>query len=147
MEPRTLFWEDVNEGDQAPALVKDKVTRTDIIKYAGASGDFHPMHHDEIYAYRHGSDRGVFAMGMMSAGYLGHMLTDWLGVGNLRKFRVRFASRVWPGDVLTCSGTVTRKYQEGGENRIDCVLSVETQHGEKVIVGSATAALPAKRSA
>ena len=146
MPKKTLCWEDVKEGDEAPVLVKDKVTRTDIIKYAGASGDFHPMHHDEIYAYRHGSDRGIFAMGMMSGGYLGHMLTDWLGDGTLRKFKLRFASRVWPGDVVTCKGTITRKYKESGENRVDCILSVENQHGEKVIVGAATAALPAKRS-
>ena len=143
---KQLFWEDVKEGDESPVLVKDKVTRTDIVKYAGASGDFAKVHHDDIFAIRHGSDRGVFAMGMMSAGYLSHMLTDWLGDGNLKKFRVRFASRVWPGDVLTCKGIITRKYTENGENRVDCVLSVENQHGEKVIAGSATADLPSKRS-
>lgn len=146
MERKLLFWEDVKEGQEATVLVKDKITRTDIVKYAGASGDFAKVHHDDVYAIRHGSDRGVFAMGMMSAGYLSHMVTDWLGDGNLRKFKVRFASRVWPGDVLTCKGTITRKYTENGESRVDCVLSVENQLGEKVIVGSATAALPSRRS-
>ena len=146
MPKKALCWEDVKEGDEAPELVKEKVTRTDIVKYAGASGDFHPMHHDEIFAYRQGSDRGVFAHGMLSGAYLTHLLTDWLGDGSLKKLRLRFATRVWPGDRLTCKGTITSKYQENGENRVDCVCHVENQHGERVTVGAATAVLPAKSS-
>lgn len=131
----------MKEGDQAPPFVREKITRTDIVRYAAASGDFNPIHHDELLAIRAGNDR-VFAMGMMTAGYLGHLVTDWLGVGNLRKFTVRFVNRVWPGDTLICRGAIIKKYSKNGENLVDCELWVENQRGEKNVVGAATAALP-----
>lgn len=141
MEPKVLFFEDVREGDEAPSLVIPHITRTQIVKYAGASGDFNPIHHDEIYAIRAGNEK-VFAMGMLTAGFLSHMITDWVGDGNLRRYKVRFTTRIWPGDTVTCKGKVTRKYAEGGKNFIAAEVFAENQHGEKAVVGSFVAELP-----
>ncbi|MDI6753490.1 MAG: MaoC/PaaZ C-terminal domain-containing protein, partial [Thermodesulfobacteriota bacterium] len=86
MKKKVFYFEDVREGDEAPPVVVPNITRTHIVKYVGASGDFNPIHHDELYAIRGGNDR-VFAMGMMTAGFLSHMITDWVGDGKLRKYK------------------------------------------------------------
>ncbi|MDO9210660.1 MAG: MaoC/PaaZ C-terminal domain-containing protein [Deltaproteobacteria bacterium] len=138
MEKKVLYLEDIRAGDEAPPVVVANITRTHIVKYAGASGDFNPIHHDELYAIRGGNDR-VFAMGMMTAGFLSHMITDWVGDGKLRKYRVRFARQVWPGDTITCKGKITRKYTEGGKNSMEAEVFAENQRGEKVITGSIVA--------
>jgi len=87
------------------------VTRTDIVRYAGASGDLNPIHHDEDYARTAGVG-GVFAMGMYPAGVVARVVADAFGAGNIRSFRARFDERVWPGDVLTIEG---REAGSGGE--------------------------------
>jgi acyl dehydratase len=143
MEKKALFFEDTKVGDEAHPVVVANITRTQIVKYAGASGDFNPIHHDELYAIRAGNDR-VFAMGMMTAGFVSRMITDWIGDGNLRKFRVRFATRIWPGDTVTCKGKITRKYSEGEKNYIQAEVFAENQAGEKAIIGSIVAELPGK---
>jgi acyl dehydratase len=84
------------------------------VRYAGASHDFNPNHHDEVYAKASGN-KAVFGMGMLAGGYCARLLTDWLGDGALRGLRIRFASRFWPGDVLTCSAAVTGKREVAGE--------------------------------
>ena len=146
MEKKVLYLEDIREGDEAPPVVVANITRTHIVKYAGASGDFNPIHHDELYAIRGGNDR-VFAMGMMTAGFLSHMITDWVGDGKLRKYRVRFARQVWPGDTITCKGKITRKYTEGGKNFMEAEVFAENQRGEKVITGSIVAEVLSKSAA
>lgn len=145
MEKKTLYFEDIREGEEAPPVTVANITRTHIVKYAGASGDFNPIHHDELYAIRGGNDR-VFAMGMMSAGFLSHMVNDWVGDGKLRKYKIRFARQVWPGDTVTCKGKVTRKYTEGGKNYLEADVLVENQRGEKVITGSIVAEVPSRRA-
>jgi acyl dehydratase len=144
MEDKVLYFEDTKVGDEASPVVVANITRTQIVKYAGASGDFNPIHHDELYAIRAGNDR-VFAMGMMTAGFVGRMITDWVGDGNLRKYRVRFATRIWPGDTVTCKGKITRKYSEGGKNYIEADVSAENQLGEKAVIGNIVAELPRKK--
>ena len=138
MEKKVLYFEDISEGLESPPLAAPPVTRTQIVKYAGASGDFNPIHHDELYAIRAGNDR-VFAMGMMSAGFLSHMITDWVGDGKLRKYRVRFGRQVWPGDTITCKGRITRKFTEGGKNYMEAEVFAENQRAEKVITGTIVA--------
>ncbi len=146
MEKKVLYFEEVREGDEAPPVVVEKITRTQIVKYAGASGDFNPIHHDELYAIRAGNDR-VFAMGMMTAGFLSHMVADWVGDGNLRKYRVRFATRIWPGDTVTCKGKITKKYTRDGKNYIEADVFAENQNSEKAIVGAIVAELPSRAGA
>jgi acyl dehydratase len=132
----------VQVGDTLPPVVVEKLSRTDLVRYAGASGDFNPIHHDEEFAKMAGNPT-VFGHGMLTAGFVGRCVTDFVGVENLRRFKVRFATRVWPGDTITCTGTVTRVYEEAGERRIDGEVTAKTQRGETAVTGSFTAALAA----
>ena len=134
-------FEDVKEGDAIPAFVVEKLTRTDLVKYAGASGDFNPIHHDEEFA-RSAGNPTVFGHGMLTAGFVARCITDFVGPDNLRRYKVRFATRVWPGDTITCQGKITRRYEEAGEGRIDGDVAATNQKGETAVSGSFTAALP-----
>ncbi|HJW69170.1 MAG TPA: MaoC/PaaZ C-terminal domain-containing protein, partial [Candidatus Binatia bacterium] len=106
------------EGAAIPPFVVEDLTRTDLVRYAGASGDFNPIHHDEHFARAAGNPT-VFGHGMLTAGLVARCITDFVGAGNLRRYKVRFATRVWPGDTITCAGRVTKRYEEAGESRID----------------------------
>ena len=142
MPDRTiLYFEDVTENAELPPFVVENLTRTDLVRYAGASGDFNPIHHDQTFAEKAGNQT-VFAHGMLTAGFLGKCVTDYVGRQNLRKFRVRFATRVWPGDTITCKGTVTKKYTDGGKRFIEGDLVALNQKGETAIQGSFKAELP-----
>jgi acyl dehydratase len=144
MAHQKLYFEDVKEGDELPSFTVENLTRTDFVKYAGSSGDFNPIHHDQTFAEASGNPT-VFAMGMLNAGILGRLVTDYAGVENLRKYRVRFATRVWPGDSVTCKGKVTKKAVENGERIIEGEVTAFNQKGEVAIQGSFRAALPARR--
>jgi acyl dehydratase len=137
-----LFFEDVNEGDEAPA-VSHELTRTDLVMYAGASGDFNPMHHDEVKAQEAGLP-SVFGHGMFSMGLLGRAITDWVGIGNLRNFKVRFTKQTWPGETLTSKIVVTGKRKDNGDNLVDLEVELSNQSGEVKVAGSAVAALPSR---
>ena len=139
-----MHFEDVQEGQEIPPFVVDGLTRTDLVRYAGASGDFNPIHHDEEFARMAGNPT-VFGHGMLTAGFVAKCVTDFFGPENLRRYKVRFASRVWPGDTITCKGRVTRKYEEGGERRIDGELVALRQTGEVAVTGSFSAALPSRK--
>src|SRR3954465_12774534 len=99
MGEQKVVFEDIKEGDKAPAI-SHTLTRTDLVQYAGASGDFNPMHHDEVKAKAAGLP-SVFGHGMFSMGLLAAALNDYLGVGSLTEYKVRFAKQTWPDDVLT----------------------------------------------
>ncbi|HEX2196682.1 MAG TPA: MaoC/PaaZ C-terminal domain-containing protein [Actinomycetota bacterium] len=104
--PQTITMEGVSPGMEFGEMVFGPLARVDIVKYAGASGDFNPIHTDEGYARSTGAPT-VFAMGMLPAGYLAHAVADWFGGSqNLRRFKVRFTTRVWPGDEIACTGRV-----------------------------------------
>jgi acyl dehydratase len=138
----TLYFDDVNEGDEAP-VVAHTLTRTDLVMYAGASGDFNPMHHDEVKAKDAGLP-SVFGHGMFSMGLLGRAITDWIGIGNLKQFKVRFTKQTWPGEVLTSKIVVTGKRKENGDNLVDLQVSLGNQDGEEKVAGSAVATLPTR---
>ena len=116
------------------------LTRTMFVKYAGASGDFNPMHHDDTIATQVGNP-SVFGHGMLSMGLAARVLKDWFGAESLRRLQVRFAKQVWPGDVLTCTAVVTAKRDDAGEHLVDLDLTVANQDGVTAITGSATAAV------
>jgi acyl dehydratase len=137
------YFEDV-KGDEALPSFSITVTRTHIIKYVGASGDFFPVHHDDEFARSAGLP-SLFAMGMMHGGMLSRVVTDWAGDGRVKRYKVRFAALVFPNDILSFKGKVVRAYNEGGENLVDCKLSVVSQKGESVIDGEATVSLPSRR--
>jgi acyl dehydratase len=134
-------YDTVKIGDAPPPLTCGPLTRTDFVRYAGASHDFNPNHHDEVYALASGN-KAVFGMGMLAGGYCARQITDWLGDGALRRLRIRFASRFWPGDVLTCTASITAKREEGGSGLVDCEFACANQAGEVIVRGDATAALP-----
>jgi acyl dehydratase len=137
MAERGLYVEDVTEGDEAPAR-SHVLTRTDLVVYAGASGDYNPMHHDEVKATAAGQP-SVFGHGMFSMGLLGTALTDYVGIGNVRRFRVRFARQTWPGETLTTRIVVTGTRHEDGEHLVDLDVRLHNADGEEKVVGEATA--------
>jgi acyl dehydratase len=104
--PKTVTLDAITPGMELEEVVFGPLERVDIVRYAGASGDFNPIHTDEGYARATGAPT-VFAMGMLPAGYLAHALSDWFGgPQRIRRFKVRFTTRVWPGDELACGGRV-----------------------------------------
>src|SRR5437660_12630315 len=142
MAEQKLFFEDVSEGDEAP-VVSHELTRTDLVQYAGASGDFNPMHHDEVKAQAAGLP-SVFGHGMFSAGFLAKAITDYVGVGNLKKYKVRFTKQTWPGEHLRSRIKVTAKRKENGSNLVDLECELANQDGEVKVSGEATADLPTR---
>src|ERR1019366_1222691 len=142
MGEHKLSFDDVAVGDEAPVLTH-KLTRTDLVKYAGASGDFNPMHHDEVLAKAAGQP-SVFGHGMFSMGLLGSALTDYVGVGNLNHYRVRFARQTWPDEGLSLQIVVTAKREDAGKNLVEFAVTLSNSEGEDKVVGEATAALPRK---
>jgi acyl dehydratase len=104
--PDVITMDGISPGMEFGETVFGPLERADIVRYAGASGDFNPIHTDEGYARGTGAPT-VFAMGMLPAGYLGHAVSDWFGgPQHLRRYKVRFTTRVWPGDELVCTGRV-----------------------------------------
>ncbi len=142
MGDQVLYFEDVEEGDQAP--VRSRVlTRTDLVMYAGASGDYNPMHHDEVQAQAAGQP-SVFGHGMFSMGFLGTAITDYVGVGNVRRFRARFAKQTWPDEELRTTIVVTGKRTEGRDHLVDLDVRLLNADGEEKVVGEATAVVPSR---
>lgn len=133
-------FDSIQLGDAPTPLTCGPLTRTDFVRYAGASHDYNPNHHDEIYA-RANSNRSVFGMGMLAGGYCARLLTAWFGDGALRQLRIRFASRCWPDDVLTCTARVTGKREADAERLVECEFSSVNQNGEVIVSGVATASL------
>jgi acyl dehydratase len=137
MGERKLRYDDVQVGDTAPAI-DHELTRTDLVMYAGASGDFNPMHHDEIAAHAAGLP-SVFGHGMFSAGLLATAITNYVGIGNLASYRMRFTKQTWPGEVLSTNVAVIEK-RPGNEIVLECVLV--NQDGEAKLQAEAVAVLP-----
>jgi len=136
-------FEDLSVGDEAPALVVEELSRTHFVRYAGASGDFNPMHHDDTIATSVGNP-SVFGHGMLTAGLMARVLKDWFGADALRRYQVRFSKQVWPGETLTCTARVTglRDGDESGFGLVDVECQVVNQDGEAKLTGTATAAVP-----
>lgn len=132
----TANYESIAPGDDGPVL-SQKLTRTDLVMYAGASGDFNPMHHDELAAQAAGLP-SVFGHGMFTAGLLATAVTNYVGIGTLKSYRVRFTKQIWPGEVLTTQVTVREK-RAGNEVVLDC--AVVNENGEAKVQGEAVAVL------
>ena len=126
-------------GDTHSEQVVANLTRTQIVQYAGASGDYNPIHTDEVYTTKVAGYPSVFAHGMLTMGLTGKMLTNYVGDGRLSKFGVRFTKQVWPGDSLTVTATVEAIREEDGKHFVDLRLSTVNQNGEEVLSGTASA--------
>jgi acyl dehydratase len=138
-----VYADDVNVGQALPELVKGPIRQIQLTRYAGASGDFNPIHQDDEFAKAAGMG-GVFGHGMLTMGFVAQCVTDWAGAGRVRKIGVRFQGLVRLKDTITCKGRVLAKSSKDGTHLVELELSAENQKGEKVVTGKATVALPSR---
>jgi acyl dehydratase len=138
LSARQLYFEAVKVGDELPPLVKPPVDRLQIARYAGAAQDWNPLSVDEQHA-RNAGFPSALVPAMVSMGFLGELVMDWVRGARLRKFQARFVKIVWPGDVLTSRGRVVdRRFESPGRYLIDIEAWAENQRGELVVRGLAT---------
>jgi acyl dehydratase len=130
---------EINIGDIHTATLVEDLKRTQIVQYAGASGDYNPLHTDEIFTTKIAGYPSVFAHGMLSMGLTGTMLTNYVGDGALKKYGVRFTNQVWPGDTLKSTTTITAIKDQDGERVIDLEIVTTNQNDVAVVTGNATA--------
>jgi len=135
---------DLSVGDTGPEVVVSDLDRSDFVKYAGASGDFNPIHYNEPLATAAGYE-SVFAQGMFTAGVAARAVADWFGLANVRSYGVRFQAQVWPGDTVTAVAEVTGVEVGGDVATVEADVLVTNQDGEAVVTGRASAELPADR--
>jgi acyl dehydratase len=139
--PAKLYYEDVQVGDELPKLVKAPVTHLQLVRYAGASGDFNPLHTDPKIGELIGTG-GIIAHGMLIMGFVGQMLSDYVGPTALRKFGVRFKGMTHLEDVITCTGTITEKYETDDAGYIAGKTQATDQTGDVKVTGTFVAELP-----
>ena len=129
MNPSTL-----QAGDALEPRVLEPISRTDIVCYQGSSGDFQPIHHDEPFARSAGYEAPL-VVGMLPAGILAAWAADLFGPENVRRTRIRWKAQVWPGDVLTCRGRVSKREVEDGEEKIELELECTKEDGSVAVAG------------
>ena len=137
----TLYFDDLNVGDEIPSLTTAPITETQLVKYSGASGDFNPIHTVHHVA-EEASLGGVISHGMLVMGLVGRAITDWVGMAPLRQYGVRFVNITRPGQSITITGMVVEKLEIDGEHRVRCEVSAADQQGEQKVKGSFVVALP-----
>ena len=130
---------ELTAGQTFTAVVVEDLKRTQLVQYAGASGDYNPLHTDEVFATKVAGYPSVFAHGMLTMGMTGHMVTDLVGDGRLTKFGGRFTSQVFPGDDLTTTATVDEVHEVDGEQVVELTLRTANQDDKDVFTGYATA--------
>ena len=126
-------------GDVHTARLVDDLKRTQIVQYAGSSGDYNPLHTDEIFTTKVAGYPSVFAHGMLTMGMTGKMLTDYVGDARLTKYGVRFTSQVWPGDTLDSTATVKALTEKDGVKLVELDVKTVNQNGVEVLNGYAEA--------
>ena len=134
-------WADLQAGHSPEAWTFGPITRTDFVRYQGASGDMNPVHHDEGFATAAGFP-GPLAVGMFTAGVMNTYGTRWLGADNVRRTRMRFIKPAFAGDEMTVSARVARTYEEEGERRVDVELAVANAAGDFAVQGWMTFVVP-----
>jgi acyl dehydratase len=137
-----LHAKEIAVGDRRELVLVRDLTRTQIVQYAGASGDYNPLHTDEVFAREVAGYPRVFAHGMLTMGMTGRILTDWVGDGRLLHYGARFVKQVWPGDTLTAAAEVTAiREEDGGAPVAEFAVSTTNQEGVEVLTGTAAARL------
>jgi acyl dehydratase len=122
--------------DDTFSLPLGVVNRTDFVKFAGAGGDFNPIHHDDEFARASGFP-SVFAMGMLTASLASRLLTERFALASIRTYEVRFRSMVWPGENLVAKGRIADRFELNGEALVRITFEVLSGDGEVKITGSA----------
>jgi acyl dehydratase len=126
-------------GDTHTARLVEDLKRTQIVQYAGSSGDYNPLHTDEIFTTKVAGYPSVFAHGMLTMGMTGKMLTDYVGDARLTKYGVRFTNQVWPGDTLDSTATVKALTEKDGVHLVELDVETKNQDGVVVVSGYAEA--------
>ncbi|MDJ0769714.1 MAG: MaoC/PaaZ C-terminal domain-containing protein [Ilumatobacter sp.] len=126
-------------GDSRTVTLVEDLKRTQLVQYAGASGDYNPLHTDDLFTREVAGYPGVFAHGMLTMGITGKLLTDWVGDGRLTRYGVRFVNQVWPGDTLTGTAEVAAIREEDGVHIADFSVTTVNQDGVPVVTGTASA--------
>jgi acyl dehydratase len=140
---KQLHYEDVTEGDEITPLVKQPTTRQ-LVMWAGAVGDYLPIHYDKDFAQSRGLS-GVIVHGQLVGAFLGQLMTDWVGErGALRKLSCSYKGMNYPGEAVTLRGKVTKKYVQDGEHYVECSLWAGNPKGEKTASGMAIVILPSR---
>ncbi len=129
----------LNIGDTYEECLVEDLKRTQLVQYSGASGDYNPLHTDEIFTTQVAGYPSVFAHGMLSMGMTGRMLTNYVGDGRLKTFGVRFTNQVWPGDTLNSTATVEEVTEEDGDPVVKLKVETTNQDGKVVVSGYASA--------
>lgn len=137
----TIYFDDVQIGDALPTIVNEPLTQIQFVRYSGASGDFNPIHSVEQAGIEAGNN-GVIAHGMLIAGLLGRVVTNWVEPGQVRKVAVRFTAISRAGDVITCRGQVAEKFESDQEARVRGEIEAVDQNGQAKVKGEFVAALP-----
>ena len=130
-------------GDKYTECIVDDLTRTQLVQYSGASGDYNPLHTDEVFTTQVAGYPSVFAHGMLTMGMTGKMLTDYVGDARLTKYGVRFTSQVWPGDTLDSTATVKAITERDGAKFVELDVKTVNQNGVEVLNGYAEARIDA----
>ena len=143
MKYAKVYFDDVKVGDDLPPLAKGPIQQIQLTRYAGAAGDFNPIHQDDEFARAAGMG-GVFAHGMLSMGFVAQAVTDWAGAGAVRKLGVRFVGLVRLKDTVTCRGRVLGKSSKDDGHLVELEVWAENQRGEKVVTGKATVSMPSR---
>lgn len=139
--PIKQYYEDIQVGEIIPPLVKPPITHLQLVRYAGASGDFYPVHTDPQVGERIGLG-GIIAPGLLIMGFVGQLVSDFVGPSALHSFATRFTAMTHLQDVITCTGTITDKYEVEGEGRIVGQVQASDQIGQVKLTGSFVAAMP-----
>lgn len=130
---------DYQVGEHFEPLAKKPITRVQLAKYAGASGDFNPLHLDDDFAQKIGM-KGVIAHGMLIMGFLGEYVMQLAGQdAKITQFKMRFGKMTFLGDQIQCNATVKERYEENEKQFI--VLEVTATKNEEEVVGSGIATL------
>jgi len=138
-----LYYEDIMVGSEITPLVKQPTTRQ-LVRWAGASGDYYEIHYDKDFAQSKGLP-GIIVHGQLAYSFLGQLMTDWIGEqGILRKLTCSYKGMNFPGEPLVCKGKVIKKYVEDGEHCVECNIWAENVKGEKTITGMAIVIMPAR---
>ncbi len=131
--------DEIKVGDTYSEMIVEDLKRTQIVQYAGTSGDYNPLHTDDKFTKEVAGYPSVFAHGMLSMAMTGKMLTNFVGDGTLKKYGVRFTNQVWPGDSLESIATIMTIKEENNETLAEIAIETKNQDGITVITGSALA--------
>ena len=152
--PKQTYWEDVEVGSELPPVSKIGTSRS-LVEFAGASGDFNPLHYEDDFAKAQGVGNPIIH-GQCKRGWLSHLVMNFIGdEGTLRKLSCQFRGMDYPrkmktmgdpfeGETWWCKGKVTKKYVQDGDHYVDCEIWVENAKGEKTTPGAATVILPSR---